>query len=196
MDRPRAVRSSLTKNDERLRMHTLSRKSVLGLSVAVAVAAAGVLAIDAGHRSFAADADAPSSLVEDFSYPGAAALLTTRGIKLVSGDGHIMLADCGADPDLPPVDLLLVQTNDLTLPGNPNFCFKTSGTHGQLSLEVSQVYFIRGNNKATVDAKVSVEPASGTGDPVVKTEAVTPGEWQPVGIGNSEGEATLLELRF
>jgi hypothetical protein len=165
-------------------------------AAAVTLAVTGVLAVDVGRRSEAAAADAPSSLVEDFSYPGAAKQLADRGIKLISGDGHIMLTDCGADPNLPPVDLLLVQTNDLTLPGDPNFCFKTSGAHGLLTLELSQVYFIRGNNKGAVDAKVKVQPTDGTSTPVVKTEEVDPGEWQPIGIGASEGDAALLELKF
>ncbi|TCB97263.1 hypothetical protein E0H26_13430 [Micromonospora zingiberis] len=144
-----------------------------------------------------AAADQPGSIVEDFSYPGAAEVLERRGITLHKGDGRIMLVGCGSDPNRPPADLILVQTNDLTLPGGPNFCFKATGTSGYLSMEIPKVYFIRGDNSRTTSATLEVLPADEQSEPAeIKTEKIDPGEWQPVGVGASEGEAILLELRY
>jgi hypothetical protein len=39
------------------------------------------------------NADAPSSIVEDFSYPDRDQILALQGVKLNSGDGHILLVD-------------------------------------------------------------------------------------------------------
>lgn len=136
--------------------------------------------------------DAPPSIVEDYSYPGAAQVLAQKGIKLIKGDGHITMVDCGSNPKNPPVDLILVQSNDLTLPGGVNFCFKATGSAGWLSMEIPKVYFVRGNSTNTIAAKVEVKD-----DPtVVEVEKVEPGEWQPVGPGQARGEATVLELRY
>lgn len=157
---------------------------------AVAVTLAGVVTFVAGKPSLAEDA--PSSLVADFSYPGAAEVESERGIKLIKGDGSITLADCGSDPNRPPADLILVQSNDFSLPGGRNFCFRPKGESGYLTMEIPKVYFIRGDDINTVAAKVEVKD-----DPtVVEVEQVDPGEWQPVGLGQARGDATVLELRF
>ena len=45
-----------------------------------------------------------------------------------------------------------------------------------------------------VSAKVRTAESSGS--TVIDVERVDPGEWQPVGVGQSRGDATVLELRF
>ena len=106
-------------------------------------------------------------------------MLAQRGVKLIKGDGHIVLADCGSNPNNPPDDLILVQSNDLTLPGGINFCFKASGASGLLTMEIPKVYFVRSDVTRTLAAKVEVKD-----DPaVVEVEEVLPEEWQPVGVG-------------
>jgi hypothetical protein len=153
-------------------------------------AAALVVVTGAVAQSSAAQAeDTPPSIVEDFAYPGADHI---TGVKLIKGDGHIVLADCGADPNLPPEDLILVQTSKVGNPDETNFCFKATGTSGYLTMELDEVYFIRGDGDRTVAAKVEVQDAT----PVTETEEVEPGEWQPVGVGQSRGTATLLEIRY
>lgn len=151
----------------------------------------GAQSAEANGAAAAVDDTIPSA-VEDYSYPGAAQVLAERGIKLHRGDGHIMLTDCGADPNRPPLDLILVQSYNLNVPGNPNYCFKATGSSGYLELEISQAYFVRGENNRTISAKVETkdEPT------VVDVERVDPGEWQPVGESQLRGEATILELRF
>jgi len=160
-------------------------------AVAVVAVAGVALAGAAGPGPAGADEVQPST-VEDYAYPGAERVLAERGVRLVSGDGHIALADCGPNPDAPPADLILVQTLDFDLPGDPNFCFRATGAVGHLALEISKVYLIRGESDRTVFAKVETldDPA------VVDVEQVDPREWQPVGIGQSRGDATVLELRF
>ncbi|WP_223874567.1 hypothetical protein [Salinispora fenicalii] len=136
--------------------------------------------------------DVQPSIVEDFDYPGASQVEAELGIKLIKGDGHIMLADCGANPSNPPADLILVQSNDFSLPSGRNFCFRANGASGYLTVEIPKVYFVRGDDTHTVAAKVEVKD-----DPtVVETEQVDPGEWQPLGVGQSRGDANLLELRY
>jgi hypothetical protein len=168
------------------RRHWVVLLSVAATAAAVTGTAAAVAA------SAAAVADEPSSLVEDYRYPGADTILTQRGIKLIKGDGHIMLADCGANPDAPPADLILVQSLKPDFPAGPNFCFKATGTVGYLTMEIPDAYFVRGDSGRTLAAKVETHdnPA------VVETEKVEPGEWQPVGVGQSRGSATILELRY
>jgi hypothetical protein len=163
------------------------------LPLMVALGAAGAVVLSGSVAALADDpADTPPSLVEDFSYPGAAQLESTRQIKLIKGDGHIMLADCGSDPNLPPKDLILVQTTRPGVPADTNFCFKATGSSGLLTMEIGDVYFIRGEEGRTIAAKVEVHDAT----PVTETEQIDPGEWQPIGIGQSRGAATLLELRY
>ncbi len=132
------------------------------------------------------------TIVEEQDYPNAAQILAARKIKLIKGDGHITLADCGADPNHPPADLVLVQSLDLINYPDPNFCFKTKGSSGYLTMEINQVYLIRGEDVRTIAAKVETfdDP------PVVEVKQVVPQTWVPVGIGESRGDATVLELRF
>jgi len=136
--------------------------------------------------------DPAQAIVEDYSYPGADTVLTQRGIKLIKGDGHIVLADCGANPDVPPADLILVQSLKPDFPAGPNFCFKATGAAGYLTMEIPDVYFVRGDNGRTIAAKVETHD----NPTVVETEKVEPGEWQAVGVGQSRGSATILELRY
>jgi len=103
-----------------------------------------------------------------------------------------MLAGCGANPNLPPADLILVQSLKPDFPAGPNFCFKATGTEGYLTMEIPDAYFVRGENGRTIAAKVETHD----NPTVVETEKVEPGEWQPVGVGQSRGSATILELRY
>ncbi|MBB5476297.1 hypothetical protein [Micromonospora parathelypteridis] len=170
-------------------MQTSSWKTAIVGGAAVVLASTAAVVISQLPSSAE---DTPPSIVEDYSYPGAAQVLAQRGIKLIKGDGHITLVDCGSRPNNPPEDLILVQSNDLTLPGGSNFCFKPTGASGLLTMEIPKVYFVRGDNTNTLAAKVEVKD-----DPtVVEVEEVTPLEWQPVGVGQERGDATILELRY
>ncbi|MEO3772192.1 hypothetical protein [Micromonospora sp. B9E7] len=170
-------------------MQTSSWKRAIAGGAAVVLASAAAVIVS---QLPSVAEDTPPSLVEDYSYPGAAQVLAQRGVKLIKGDGHIILVDCGSSPNNPPADLILVQSNDFTLPGGTNFCFKATGASGLLTMEIPKVYFVRGDDTRTVAAKVEVKD-----DPtVVEVEEVTPKEWQPVGVGQARGDATILELRY
>lgn len=168
----------------------MSKVRTAALGGIAALGLVGVTTLGMGYPSSAEDT--PPSIVEDFGYPGAVQVEADLGIKLIKGDGHILLADCGANPTNPPADLILVQSNDISLPSGGNFCFRANGASGYLTMEIPKVYFVRGDDTHTVAAKVEVKD-----DPtVVETEQVDPGEWQPLGAGQARGDATLLELRY
>ncbi|PWK40804.1 hypothetical protein BC793_11833 [Actinoplanes xinjiangensis] len=83
----------------------------------------------------------PTSLVEDYSYPAGDAV---PGIKLIKGDGNIMLVECvngGAG-------LLRVRS----YVRDDEFCFQLSGAQGFLALELENAYQLR-----DLDASRSVE---------------------------------------
>ncbi|GAA1270723.1 hypothetical protein GCM10009665_68790 [Kitasatospora nipponensis] len=125
----------------------------------------------------AAEAAQPT-VVEDFSYPGAAQVLADRGITLKSGDGHIVLADCASGGNL-----LQLFSRSAT---PSEVCFQITGQTGYLSLEIPQIYNIKGDDH-TVKATLNTE---GT----VTSLDVAKNAWNPVGEGSSTGATTLLEL--
>jgi hypothetical protein len=155
-----------------------ARKILVSAAVAGAVVAGGTFAYAATAQ---ADDTQPSSLVEDYSYPGAAAVQAAHQIKLISGDGHIMLATC----DPAATDLITVESyNNIN---EPQYCFKVTGTTGYLSLEIPKVFFIwTGDDKVTATVTVSgVEQA-----PLV----IPANDGSPVGSGDTQNHAVLLEL--
>lgn len=57
----------------------------------------GVLAGSGSVLSSPADtSDSPPSIVEDYTYPGAVGILAQDNVKLFSGDGGILFADCAS----------------------------------------------------------------------------------------------------
>ncbi|MEV7730454.1 hypothetical protein AB0P15_38005 [Streptomyces sp. NPDC087917] len=130
--------------------------AVLVTSVLTGVVAMGgvAVAVGAGSSGSAAQtaaADMPPSAVEDFQYPQAEAdaALAARGIKLKSGDGHIVYTTCGTD-----VDPNRIEVYSHIEPNKP-FCFRVTGNSGSLVLELPRVYAVRSNDyKVHVDMTV------------------------------------------
>lgn len=120
----------------------------------------------------AAAADTPPSAVEDFAYPGAAAILAEQNVKLISGNGKIMIANC-ANPPNADVTFIYVYTSDLSVNGGDSVCFRVLGTPGVLTMEVPAVFEIRGDGRI---------PGSGDGHDVTAV-------LQPRG-----GESTTIQL--
>jgi len=173
-------------------MSPAMRSTRVLLAVAAVAAAAGGLAGIGG--AFAADPETnQSSIVEDFSYPGAAEILAEQNVKLISGDGHILLADC-ATPPVGDIGLLKVRTTDEAIgaDGIGLVCFKVNGTKGLLNLEVPGVYEIRGDGQRTgtghdVTAKLTNED----GDDIVVE--VDPDGSTQVGVGaDPQAQPTML----
>ncbi|WP_186315878.1 FG-GAP-like repeat-containing protein [Catellatospora sichuanensis] len=145
-----------------------------------------------------AHADPPAaSLVEDGAYPGAAAILATQNVRLLAGDGHIIIADC-ATPPSGGFGVLKVYTTDETIgaDGIGRVCFKVNAAAGWLNLEVPGVYEIRGDGQSTgTGHEVTAELTTDTGDQI--TVDVDPDGSTQVGLGaDPDNEPTiLLQLR-
>ncbi|MFF3108623.1 FG-GAP-like repeat-containing protein [Kitasatospora sp. NPDC057904] len=152
----------------------ISRRLIRPLAAALAVPA---LATFSSSPATAAEPAKPSA-AEDFSYPGAAKVLADRNITLKAGDGHIVLADCASGPGL--VELYSRAATPSQV------CFRITGPTGYLSLEIPQIYNIKGDDH-TIKATLNT---AGT----VSSVDVNKNAWTPVGEGGTSGSTTLLEL--
>ncbi len=112
---------------------------VFGVLGAAAALVFGSVVLTGGGATALAD-DPQPELVEDFSYPGAAAIEAARGIKLKKGDGHILFVDC-ADGQ----NQLKVESTAFPAPKNL-FCFKITGAAGNITMELAEAYVVHGND--------------------------------------------------
>ncbi|WP_410562273.1 hypothetical protein [Amycolatopsis sp. cmx-4-61] len=115
-------------------------KSILLVTVVAAAATAGCIATASADGG----TDQPPSVVEDFSYPGATQILGDTGVKLVSGDGHVLFASCPNGPDT--VGLIQVRSSDLIGTNHDGkICFHVLGGTGWLTMQIPNVFSIRGD---------------------------------------------------
>ncbi|MFD7625523.1 hypothetical protein ACFV7Q_05665 [Streptomyces sp. NPDC059851] len=123
--------------------------------------------------------EGPGYAVEDFAYPNADKILAEQKIKLKSGDGHILLAECTGAPEL----------MEVFSHKNEKVCFRVTGDKGYLSLEIPAVFGVKGNNYAA-----QVEMSAGT---VQKSFTVDKNAWTAVGeTADDQGrDFMLLEIR-
>lgn len=157
------------------------------LSVAVAPAPAGASAISV------------PSLVDDgvHPYPGAAEILAEHNVRLISGDGHVLLADC-ATPPQGDIGLLKIWTTDESIgdDGIGRVCFQVTASSGVLNLEVPGVFEIRGDGQREgTGHDVTAELRSDAGEEI--TVEVDPDGSTPVGLGTDPhaSPTMLLQLR-
>ena len=154
------------------------------------VLAAGVLTF--AHAGLAAEAvDAPSSLVEDFTHPGAAAIESEFGLKVLKGDGNIQFSSRKSFDDevYCPVAEIQVEKALAVEPYGYYYCFKTSGTKGVLTLEVPGTFGVRAGNAA-----VTATATTDEGTEVFNIPANTP---KPIDPGDGDlPTAILVELRI
>ncbi len=143
------------------------------LTALAAVAAAGLLIVPASAAMAEDNAEQPPSLVEDFSYPGAAAI---ADIELLRGDGKITRAECTGDTSMIVVESIARQ----------NFCFRVTGAGGWLTLRLDRVFIVQAGAQ-TVEATIT---SNGEEETVVVPE----GELRPTGT-TDPNFAVLLELR-
>lgn len=131
-------------------MGAVRRSRAAAVSLAAAVVLGGVLAglgSALGSRTAAAAEGAPPSVVEDFSYPLAAQILTRYNVRLISGDGGILFADC-ATPPTGDIGLIKVYTTEaIGADGLGRVCFEVARPSGHIELEVPGVYEIRGDGQ-------------------------------------------------
>jgi hypothetical protein len=99
----------------------------------------------AGPGSLAFASDVPTegsggSIVTDYAYPGAAAILESQHVRLTAGDGHIVLANC-ATPPANNIGVMKVWTTEQIGPNDMGLvCFKVTGPVGWLTLAVTKVF--------------------------------------------------------
>ncbi|MFE5794225.1 hypothetical protein ACFQ8C_16815 [Streptomyces sp. NPDC056503] len=163
---------------------------VLGAAGAVAAClAAATMATGAQAAPQAATASVMTAetatempgMVEDFNYPDAARILQDTKLKLLRGDGHILVATCGETADQITI---WSRTSDK----EDKFCFRATAATGFLTLEVPEVFALQ-----TTDRSISADlTAEG------KAQTVNVGKDKMVGVGEGLGDAptTLVELRI
>ncbi|MFH9959623.1 hypothetical protein ACH4OX_36185 [Streptomyces roseolus] len=166
------------------------KKIALGAAGAVAAClVAAVMATGAQaapQAAVAADTTVESTtdmpaLVEDFNYPDAARILQETKLKLLRGDGHIVVAACDASANQ-------ITIWSRTSTAEDKFCFRATASTGFLTLEVPEVFALQ-----TTDHPISADlTAEG------KAQTVNVARDKMVGVGEGLGDAptTLVELRI
>ncbi|WP_051728686.1 MULTISPECIES: hypothetical protein [Amycolatopsis] len=155
------------------------RTRLFGLAAVAAIASGSAFALTGTAH---AD-DAPPPINEDYSYPGAAKIFQDRAIKLISGDGHILLAKCGSEANMVEVHAYNSADHD---PDPGHYCFRVTGPAGRLRMEVPFAYQVWAGSH-TAQATVAVSGKNST-VPLVKNG------WTGIGEGAGTDPATLLEL--
>jgi hypothetical protein len=132
-----------------------------------------------------------------YPYPGAAEILAAQNVRLISGDGHILLVDC-ATPVQGDLGLLKIYTTDETIgpDGFGRLCFKVAASSGVLNLEVPGVYEIRGDGQREgTGHQVTAKLRNDDGENL--TVNVDPHGSTSVGLGTDPNASPtmLLQLR-
>lgn len=127
-------------------MRKLYRR-LLGAGAFAAVAAVAVSISVTPASGAASAAEEQPSAVEDYTYPGADAILASDHVQLISGDGHILYKAC---PPTEAPGLIIVRTTDrIGSLGNGRLCFEATAATGHLTLKVPNVYAVRGDGTST-----------------------------------------------
>ncbi|HEX5201487.1 MAG TPA: hypothetical protein VFW27_16260, partial [Actinoplanes sp.] len=128
----------------------------LALAMLSTVAAVGLGAAPSHAEAASSANTVPSTLAEDFSYPGQA---PAEGVRLVSGDGNIVQAACASG-------LISVRT------GAGDLCFRVLGLPGNIRLEVPSVSQITGDGH---DIVALIEPTGSLPSSIhLSSAAITP----------------------
>ncbi|UUN28103.1 hypothetical protein [Streptomyces sp. FIT100] len=119
------------------------------------------------------------SAVESFDYPDAERILKEKNLKLKRGDGHIVLAECDSAPGL----MRFIGRD------REDFCFRTIGPKGYLTLEVPDVTGVQ-----TADHKAHIEMIV---DDRTKSYDVGKNAWEGIGetTDPESRDHVLVEIR-
>jgi hypothetical protein len=166
-------------NRSGLPMNAAHRLLGISLSIVGVVVLAATSATGSTDAAKPAAADTPPPIVEDFNYPGAAQILHDRGIILLTGDGHLLLADCPANPD----NVIALQSRD-----KGRVCFKQNGLNGSLTMQIPNVYLAKGIAGHTVNVSTTTDAG------VTKQTTLDAGNWTPVGEGAGGDATTVLKI--
>ncbi|MEV8389950.1 MULTISPECIES: hypothetical protein [unclassified Streptomyces] len=158
-----------------------TRGLFVGGAISALIALVGIPALASAADSeppaaVAADTTQPSA-IEDFTYPDAEKLQRERQIKLIKGDGHIVLADCGDSPQ--QIKVMTRRTGD--------FCFQANAKTGYLTLELAEVFYLE-----TEDHPISADL---TADGKTQTVDIAKGGFKSVGEGVGGAPTVLVEIR-
>jgi hypothetical protein len=162
--------------------------------VITAAGITGVAGVVTAQGSETTTSDQQPSLVEDFSYPGAAKILADDHVQLISGDGHIIYTACPTGQDT--IGVIQVKTTESVGSSlNGRVCFKVLGASGELTMKIPAVYSIRADGLSAGQGhklKASLTTDAGVHSSVdVPSDGIT-----QVGVGaDPNGDpTTLLEL--
>ncbi|MFF3253818.1 hypothetical protein ACFYWP_23040 [Actinacidiphila glaucinigra] len=126
----------------------------------------------------------PPFAIEDFSYPNASKVLADKGILLKRGDGHIVLAECGATTN----QIKVLTVKDASVGRDELYCFQTTASTGHLTLELPRVFALE-----TADHPISADL---TANGETTTVEVAKDDFAPVGEGTVGGaRSVLVEIR-
>ncbi|WP_329443182.1 hypothetical protein [Streptomyces canus] len=164
---------------------TRTSRLLVAAAASALLAFAGIPALaSASDSAPAAAGTAPPSAVEDFGYPDAENILVAKGIKLIKGDGHVLLTDC-ASPDS---QIKVMTVKDESVGRDGSYCFQATAKTGYLTLELPRVFYIE-----TQDHPISADL---TADGTTKTVAVAKDDFASVGEGTVGGaQSVLVEIR-
>ncbi|MEV6879660.1 hypothetical protein [Amycolatopsis sp. NPDC051128] len=172
-------------------MRRLSRTFLGTVVAAIAAATVSIIVVPSGGAASAAD-EQPSA-VEDYSYPGADAILASDHVQLISGDGHILYKPC---PPMEAPGLIIVRSSDtIGSLGNGRLCFEVTAAAGHLTLKIPNVFAVRGDGTtATAGHKLKAELTTDAG--AHTTVDVDPNNDTEVGIAATPpgDPTTLLQL--
>lgn len=167
-------------------------KLIVRRSVLIGAVVLGVTAAVPPALLLAAPSDnAGGSLVEDYSYPGAAQILSDDPrINLISGDGHIVFDKTCAAPASGVGRITVVSAQ-----GGSDICFDVLAATGDLKMKIAAVFEIDGrkaDDGGAQSATAVVQPDGGSAESVTLDKNFS----TPVGIGADPNGAptTLLEL--
>ncbi|MFE0737469.1 trypsin-like serine protease [Streptomyces sp. NPDC058855] len=157
----------------------------------LAVATMAVAALSAPLAGSAVAVDTPTTpaetpfAFEDGAYPNAEQILAERGIKLIRGDGNVLLADC--DPNAKQIRVMAVKDSSVNREGT--YCFVSRASTGLLTLELDRVFAI---DAADQPLSASLTAADGTS----KTVTIAKDGYASVGEGQAGGtRSKLVEIR-
>ncbi|WP_406637278.1 hypothetical protein [Amycolatopsis sp. WGS_07] len=173
-------------------MRPIHRTAIVIAAATTATALAATAAVTAASGAQSGATDEQPSIVEDYSYPGAAQILADYHVQLISGDGHLLITPCPS----PVTGVIVVQSSQTVgQQGDGSVCFRVLGTSGHLTLKIPEVFSIRGDGAAAGQGhKLRAELTTDAGQH--STVDVNPSGTTQVGIGTTPPGAatTLLQL--
>ena len=167
----------------------------VALTGALALAIGGIWTASAATAPAGPNPDEQPPLVEAFSYPGAAEIAANYGVKLISGDGHIIFNDCTTPPEnnIGAVEVRALSSTGMNHDGR--ICFKVLATPGTVAVEIPNVYEIRGDGQIDgTGHKVKADLTTAAG--AHSTVDVNPSRSTPVGTGADPKNPSTTLLRL